>query len=138
MNAALGSDALRERKIRNWLLALLRFAVTRESPDRLAVLTAADDLDASGAKGSAVPRFFTRSSKEVCEAIMAPGDQCGHDVLRRHAERIDDPRLRTAGQITASSFARNREPSCDRHTPSDSVIPPGVLRRAFEAAVDLT
>jgi hypothetical protein len=35
--------------------------------------------------------------------------------------------LRTAGQITASSFARNREQSCDRHTPSDSVIPPGVL-----------
>jgi hypothetical protein len=104
MNAALGSDALRERKIRNWLLALLRFAVTRESADRLAVLAAADELDTSGAKGPVAARFFARTSKDVCEAILTPGDQHGHDVLRRHAERIDDPRL----------------------------------RRAFEAAVDLT
>jgi hypothetical protein len=96
MNAALGSDALREGKIRNWLLALLRFAVTRESADRLAVLAAAAELDASGAKASATPRFFNRTSKEVCEAILAAGDQHALDVLRQHAERIDDPRLRRA------------------------------------------
>jgi hypothetical protein len=46
-------------------------------------------------------------------------------------------RLRTAGQITASSFARNREPSCDRHTPSDSVIPPGVLSIVTSSVVAL-
>ena len=46
-----------------------------------------------------------------------------------HATLVVEALLRTAGQITASSFARNREPSCDRHTPSDSVIPPGVLSR---------
>ena len=96
MNAALGSDALRERKIRNWLLALLRFAVTRESADRMAVLAAADELDVAGAKGSAASRFFARTSKEVCEAILAPADQHRHDVLRRHVERIDDPPLRRA------------------------------------------
>jgi hypothetical protein len=98
MNAALGSDALQERKIRNWLLALLRFAVTRESADRLAVLTAANELDVSAAKGPAAPRFFHRTSKEVCEAILAAGDEHSHAVLRRHVGRIDDPRLRRAFQ----------------------------------------
>jgi hypothetical protein len=70
--------------------------VTGESADRLAVLAAADELDASGARAPATPRFFNRTSKEVCEAILAPGDQHALDVLRRHAERIDDPRLRRA------------------------------------------
>jgi hypothetical protein len=93
MGAPFGSDALQERKIRDWLLLLLRFAVTRESGDRLAVLTAAHELDASG---PAAPRFFNRTTKEVCEAILAPGDQHSRDVLRRHAERIEDPRLRRA------------------------------------------
>jgi hypothetical protein len=78
------------------LLLLLPFAVTRERAERLAVLAAADELDASGAKRAAAPRFFNRTSKEVCEAILAPGDQHAHDVLRRHAERIEDPRLRRA------------------------------------------
>jgi hypothetical protein len=73
MGAPFGSDALQERKIRNWLLLLLCFAVTREAADRLAVLAAADELDASGAKGPAAPRFFNRTTKEVCEAILAPG-----------------------------------------------------------------
>src|SRR5258708_6475031 len=97
MDAPSGSDALWERKIRNWLLLLLRFAVTRASADRLAALAAADELDASEARGTtAAPSFFNRTSRQVCEAILAPGDQHSQDVLRRHAGRIDDPRLRRA------------------------------------------
>jgi hypothetical protein len=99
MNAAVGSDALRERKIRNWLLLLLRFAVTRESADRMAALAAADELDVFEAEGrTAAPSFFNRTSRQVCEAILAPGDQHSQEVLRRHAGRIDDPRLRRAFQ----------------------------------------
>jgi hypothetical protein len=66
------------------------------SEDRLAALTAADELDASAATGRGAPRFFSRTTKEVCEAILAPGDPHSHDALRRHADRIEDPRLRRA------------------------------------------
>jgi hypothetical protein len=93
---AFGPDDLRERQVRNWLLLLLRFAITRGSEDRLAALTAADELDASAATGRGAPRFFSRTTKEVCEAILAPGDPHSHDALRRHADRIEDPRLRRA------------------------------------------
>jgi hypothetical protein len=46
--------------------------------------------------GSARLHFFTRSSKEVCEAILSAGDQHSNDVLRRHVERIANTRLRRA------------------------------------------
>jgi hypothetical protein len=62
----------------------------------LAVLAAAGELDESGATGRAAARFFSRTTKEICEAVLAPGDQHSHDVLRRHAERIEDSRLRRA------------------------------------------
>jgi hypothetical protein len=68
MGASFGSDALQERKIRDWLL--------RELADRLAVLAAADELDASGAKGPVAPRFFNRTSK-------APRGAC---PVRPHSE----------------------------------------------------
>jgi len=93
---ALGPDERLERRVRNWLLLLLRFAITRESADRWTVLTAADELDAAGTKKPAAPSYFRRTTKEVCEAVLAPGDQHSRDVLRRHAERIDDARLRRA------------------------------------------
>jgi hypothetical protein len=94
---------LRDRKVREWLLLLLRFAVTREPADSAAALAVADELDSLGVRRKRrAPSFFLRTSNEVCEAILAVGD--GHDVsdgddnavLRRHVARIEDPRLRRA------------------------------------------
>jgi hypothetical protein len=86
-----------DRKVREWLLLLLTFAVTREPTDHSAALAAADELDSLGVRWQrTAPRFFLRTSNEVCEAILAASDGNNNAVLRRHVARIDEPRLRRA------------------------------------------
>jgi hypothetical protein len=60
----------------------------------------AEHLDSLGTRrpSDALPRFFRRTSEEVCRAIVAAGDKSSNAVLRRHIARIDDPRLRRAFQ----------------------------------------
>jgi hypothetical protein len=95
MVAECGSHDWRDRKVRDWQLLLLRFAVTREASDRSAALAAADELDSLGMRWRpAAPRFFLRTSDEVCEAISAESDKRDGAVLLRHVARISDPRLR--------------------------------------------
>jgi len=87
----------RDRRIQEWLLLLLRFAVTREPADRSAVLALADELDSVGiCWRPAAPSFFRRTSQEVCTAIDAAGSAQSEAILRRHVGRIEDARLRRA------------------------------------------
>jgi hypothetical protein len=116
MVAAFGSPDWRDWKVREWLLLLLRVAVTREPSDRAAALAVADELDSLGMQRKRrAPSFFLRTSNEVCEAILAAGDghdvDDGHDraVLRRHVARIEDPRLRRAFEA-AVGLLRTSEP----------------------------
>lgn len=92
-----GAPDWRDRKIREWLLLLLRFAVTRQAADRFAALTLADELDAIGVwwRPSA-PSFFRRTSRDICAAIETAGLSQSAAVLHRHITRIDDLRLRRA------------------------------------------
>lgn len=86
-----------DRKVREWLLLLLTFAVTREPKDQSAALAMADELDSLGVRWQrTAPRFFVRTTNEVCEAILAASDVNNNAVLRRHVARIDEPRLRRA------------------------------------------
>jgi hypothetical protein len=95
MTAAFGSHDWRDGKVSEWLLRLLRFAVTRKSLDQSSVLAVANELDAVGLRARRdAPRFFQRTSRAVCEAILASRE--GEAVLRAHIARIDDPRLRCA------------------------------------------
>jgi len=50
MVAEFDSDDWRHRKVQNWLLLLLRFAVTREPSDQSAALAMADELDSLGVR----------------------------------------------------------------------------------------
>jgi hypothetical protein len=110
MVAATGSHDWRDRKVREWLLLLLRFAVTREPSDQSAALTSADELDSLGVRWRpTAPNFFLRTSHEVCAAILTVGDEHSNSVLRRHVARIDDPRLRRAFQA-AVGLQRTSEP----------------------------
>jgi hypothetical protein len=65
--AAFGSPDWRDRKVREWLLLLLRFAVTREPPDRAAALAVAEELDSLGMRRNGWHRaFFSgRAAKSV-------------------------------------------------------------------------
>jgi hypothetical protein len=86
--------------VREWLLLLLRFAVTRQPVDRCAAVCMAEQLDSLGTRRppDAAPRFFRRTSEEVYRAIVAADDEHSNAVLRKHIARIDDPRLRRAFQ----------------------------------------
>jgi hypothetical protein len=119
MGAETGSPDWRERKVREWLLLLLRFAVTREPADQSAALAMADELDSLGLRWRpAGPRFFLATSCEVCSAILADGEGSS-PVLREHIARIEDPRLKRAfrAAVTAEATAETR-----RHV---SLVRPG-------------
>lgn len=106
------------RNIREWLLALLRFAITREQSDHAIALAIADKLDGTGGHWWPVaPRFFTRTSDEVCAAMVTLGDGQESIVLRRHLERIDDARLRRAFQA-AIALRETLEPDRPHETRS--------------------
>lgn len=72
-----GSHDWQGRKLQEWLLLLLRYAVTRGLLDRSAALAMADELDSLGGQWRpAAPRFFLKTSEEVCSAILTISD--GH------------------------------------------------------------
>jgi hypothetical protein len=85
-----------ETMVREWLLLLLRFAITRQPSDRSAVCVMAEHLDSLGRQWTpSAFHFFHRTSEEVCRAIVA-GDGENESIIRRHIARIDNLRLQRA------------------------------------------
>jgi hypothetical protein len=98
-------DDWERRKIREWLLQIVRFAITREPRDEAAALAVADEIDALGLYWRpSAPGFFLRTSRELCTAIVEPTSSRRTGVLRKHARRIDDPRLRQAFQAAVNLY----------------------------------
>jgi len=85
------TQAWRANKVRDWLLAVLRLAVTLDRADAAAVLAMASKLDRSTHFS-----FFSRTSRELCDAISHNGDPHKLAVLHRLLTRIEDQRLRRA------------------------------------------
>jgi DNA-binding GntR family transcriptional regulator len=83
-------------RIRNWLLAILRFAVTRDNTDRMCVLEVARQLDRQDPDGNPAFSFFARTSTEICSAIVADDDAARAAALARHFNAIGDRRLKNA------------------------------------------
>jgi len=97
-----GSQEWRAIQVREWLLLLLRFAITRDRKDEAAALAIADELDALGQQWRpSAPSFFRQTSGQVCKAIVAPDDPRRVYILKKHIARIDDPQLRRAFQAAA-------------------------------------
>ena len=85
------------RQVREWLLLLLRFAVTSDAKDESAALALADEIDARGLHwGPSAPTFFRRTTNEVCKAITTLDDPKSAAILKRHLARIDNPVLKRA------------------------------------------
>jgi len=91
-------DEWRTKRVKDWLLALLRFAVTLHDADRSAVIVIADEIDRLGsyAEDRSAFKFFHRTSTELCSAIFEKQNSKKSAVLRLHLKRIDDCRLRCA------------------------------------------
>ena len=86
------------KKVNDWLLALLRFAVTLHNADKFAVLLMAEEIDELGSRADAQPgfNFFRRASTELCSAIVDKRNPKRSAVLHLHLKRISDGRLRRA------------------------------------------
>jgi hypothetical protein len=85
------------RKVKNWLLAILRFSLTLESEDEVVVMAMADEIDRLGFV-SKRPNFsfFGRASTELCNAIKDVEYPGRKEILRSHLARVDEHRLRRA------------------------------------------
>jgi hypothetical protein len=85
------------RAVRDWQLAILRFAVTLDDADRLAVLTIAREIDDLAPPHAGKPDFgfFRRTSTALC-ATLLQADESGCTVLLQFLARIDDGRLKRA------------------------------------------
>lgn len=92
-----GTLELHARMLRAWQLAILRFAVTLDSADRLGVLAIAGEIDRLGHtdKDNFAFGFFRRTSAELCAAIQQP-NEAADDVLKQYLARIDDARMKRA------------------------------------------
>ena len=85
------------KTLRAWQLALLRFAVTLDTADRLGVLAIAAEMDRLQPEQDGKPAFgfFRRTSAELCAAILQPSEHSS-TLLRQFLARMDDDRLRRA------------------------------------------
>jgi hypothetical protein len=83
------------KTLRAWQLAILRFAVTLDNADRLAVLVIASEIDRLDPRQDGKPdfSFFRRTTAELCAAILQP-NELASTVLRQYLARIDDDRLK--------------------------------------------
>ena len=97
MSDLIAREERRTKKVRDWLLAILRFAVTLEQADRTTVLAIADEMDRSGFRvDNTAFAFFAKTSTELCNAIADRNDPRRVATLSRHLRRIDDHRLHRA------------------------------------------
>jgi hypothetical protein len=111
------------RTLRAWHLAILRFALTLNNADRLAVLRIAREIDGPDSQqdGSADFEFFRRTSAELCAAILQPNERASA-VLKQYLGRIDDDCLKRTFAARSTPASR---PSPRSAGPRDRVITSG-------------
>jgi len=93
MSSNVSGAEWRAKTLRAWQLAILRFAVTLDNADRLAVMAIAGEIDRLGHDSKPDFSFFRRTSAELCAAILTP-TELTPTVLRHYLARIDDDRLK--------------------------------------------
>jgi hypothetical protein len=95
MSLNISANEWNAKTLRAWQLAILRFAVTLDNADRLAVMAIASEIDRLGAQHDGKPdfSFFRRTSAELCAAILRP-NELSPTLLRQYHARIDDDRLK--------------------------------------------
>ena len=117
------------RTLRAWHLAILRFAVTLDNADRLAVMAIASQIDSLAPQSTAARpdfSFFRRTSAELCSSILEPNELASM-VLRRHVAQIDDDRLKRA--LAATLELDRPKVSIDRSIKRDSDLWQGLASR---------
>lgn len=80
--------------LQNWLLLLLKLAITQDQADRSAAIEMAAELDSC--TKSPTFGYFSRTNREVCDAITQGGTDHSKAPLLRYASQIENLRLRRA------------------------------------------
>jgi hypothetical protein len=110
--------AEQSRQVRDWLLAILRFALTLEPADRAAVMAKAADMDRLGKRnGPSQFAYFVRTSVEFCNPVVDQRIIDKAEVLRGHLRKIDDERLRRSLEA-ALTWTKQAQP---RHRCRDNL-----------------
>jgi hypothetical protein len=117
------------KTLRAWQLAILRFAVTLDNADRLAVLMIAAEIDGLGPRHDGKPdfAFFRRTSMELCAAILRPNELTS-TILRQHLARIDEERLKRIF-ATAIETDQPKLASADKSAKRDNRLWKGLTSR---------
>jgi hypothetical protein len=133
-SSAPGSD-WHARTLRAWQLAILRFAVTLDNADRLAVMAIASEIDRLGPQDDGKPHFgfFRRTSAELCAAILQP-NELTPALLRQYLAWIDDDRLKRAF-AAAIEAGQPRAPSIGKSFKRDNGLWRGLSSRGHPAAL---
>jgi hypothetical protein len=85
------------KRVQYWSLAVLRFAVTLEKPEKQSILMMAAEMDQLGSWQNHSPfTFFVRTSIELCRAIEDTKDPNRTAVLSRYFNWIEHRRLKQA------------------------------------------
>ena len=76
MSSSVPGKEWHAKTLRAWQLAILRFTVTLDNADRLAVMAIASEIDRLGPEQDGKPDFgfFRRTSAELCAAILQPSE----------------------------------------------------------------
>lgn len=97
MNTAVENSERQNRILRGWLLALLRFAVTLDNNDKLAIFAIAAEIDGLNSQTDRSSfRFFYKTTAELSKAIANPLHSNHPTILQRHLKRMKDERLKRA------------------------------------------
>ena len=109
MSLSVSGAEWRAKTLRAWQLAILRFAVTFDNGDRLAVMAIAGEIDRLGHDGKPDFSFFRRTSAELCAAILRP-NELTTALLRQYLARIDDDRLKRVFAATIDTDQPTDQP----------------------------
>jgi hypothetical protein len=104
-------------RIRDWLFAILRFAVTLDQSDRAAAMVLAREIDHLGSHMSHSGfSYFSKTSSRFCDCIVANNRLDNTNELRHFVKRIDDDRLRRAFEalLFEKSVESTRSRKADR------------------------
>ncbi len=98
--------------LRAWQLEILRFALTLDNADRLAVMAIASEIDRLGPQDETKLDFdfFRRTSAGLCAAILQP-NELNTATLRQYLAWIDDDRLKRSFAAAMQTEQPNTSPA---------------------------
>jgi hypothetical protein len=115
-------SSLELERIENWLLAILRFAITQDETDRIAMMAAAANMDRPGKHSTQSDfSFFVRTSKEISDLIAGNNSSAKIAALRQCVRETGNERLWRALEAVLEIARPATEPPKRRHQYADDL-----------------